>query len=331
MMSFTKNGNQRQETQSERNNKISFTRSQLILFQSRRKWGILYSLATVTGLFFIPGVLGTILSETDILVVFQKVLVLPFISFLATIGMFILNDLVDADLDRTNGKKRPIPSGLVSRRQTWTFIILTNGVALLLSMLTFNPISILIVTLMLAIGIMYSAPRIALMKRFVIKPVTIAIYYSLCALLSITSIYGLDLAIMNPSTLIHALLMLSIMIFISSTLNDLGDVNGDKVAGRRTIPIVIGEINTIRILMILSICMLPITWMLYGLAIVTDDHGSIITAASTSIFALVIALKMSRMRKALNDIESMRRHHKKLFPLNVVLQSNLAVGGLVIL
>lgn len=327
MMSFTTNGDQKQE----RGNQVSFVRSQIILLESRKKWGILYSLATVSGLFFMPGVLGAMWSGADILTIFQKVMPLPAISFLITVGMFVLNDLVDADLDRANGKKRPIPSGLVSKRQTWTFITLTNGLALLLSIITLNPISIMIVALMLVLGILYSAPRIALMKRFVTKTVTIAIYYSLCALLGITSIYGLDLAIGNPAILVHDLSMLSIMIFISSTLNDLGDVEGDRMAGRRTIPIVIGKSNTIKLSMVLAICMLPVTWALYALTVATGDHGSIVTPVSTSLFALVVASKMSRMLKGLHDMESMRRHHKKLFPLNVILQSNLAVGGLIML
>lgn len=330
-MSLTTKRKQKQEARNESKNQVSFIRSQLVLLESRKKWGILYSLATVTGLFFMPDVLGGIWSETEILSILQKVTPMPLISFLVTVGMFVLNDLVDADLDRTNGKNRPIPSGLVSKKQTWTFILLTNGTALLLAIITFNPVSILIVTTMLVIGIMYSAPKIALMKRFVVKTVTIAVYYSLCALLGITSIYGMDLVMDNPVVLVHGLSMLAIMIFISSTLNDLGDVDGDRAAGRRTVPIVIGKDNTIKLSMILALCMLPVTWTLYGLALAADDHGNLATGVLTSLFALVVASKMAKMRQGLHDMESMRRHHKKLFPLNLVLQSSLVAGGLFVL
>ncbi|MGI0048469.1 MAG: UbiA prenyltransferase family protein, partial [Nitrososphaera sp.] len=191
MMSLTTNGKQK-GVKNESKTQVSFAKSQLVLLQSRKKWGILYSLATVAGLFFMPSVLGIGWSETEILSTFQKAMPMPLVSFLVTVGMFMLNDLVDSDLDRANGKNRPIPSGLVSKRQTWTFILLTNGTALLLSITTFNPVSILIVAAMLVIGIMYSAPKIALMKRFLIKTITIAVYYCLCALLGITSIYGMD-------------------------------------------------------------------------------------------------------------------------------------------
>jgi geranylgeranylglycerol-phosphate geranylgeranyltransferase len=331
MMTFTTIGKRKQETKSQSREQVRFVRSQLLLFQSRIRWGILYSLATVTGLFFIPEVVDAIGSEAGILAIFQKTMPLPLISFFVTVGMFVLNDLVDADLDRANGKKRPIPSGMVSKRQAWTFIILTNGAALSLSIITFSPISILIVALMLSIGIMYSAPKIALMKRFVIKTVTIAVYYCLCALLGMTSNYAMDLAIDNSATLLHALSMLAIMIFISSTLNDLGDFDGDRAAGRRTVPIVIGKGNTIKMSMILAICMVPVTWMFYGLALAMGDHGSIMTTVLTSVFALFVASRMAVMRKGFHDMASMRNHHKKIFPLNIVLQSNLVIGALIML
>ncbi len=329
MMGFTINGNQMQMSQNGK--QTSFIESQILLLKSRKKWGVMYSLATVTGLFFIPGVLSAMMSETDLLRIFQKVIPLPAISFLITIGMYVLNDLVDSELDRANGKKRPIPSGLVSKRQAWIFVISTNAIALFLAIITFEPFSILIVTLMIIIGIMYSAPKIALMARFVVKTLTIAIYYALCALLSITSIYGLHLAADNPIVLVQTLTVLSIMIFISSTLNDLGDVDGDRAAGRRTIPIVIGKDNTLKLAMVLAFCMLTVTWALFALSIVIGHQSSIVTASLTSISALFVASKMSNMRKGLNDMESMRKHHKKLFPLNIILQSDLMAGGLIAL
>jgi geranylgeranylglycerol-phosphate geranylgeranyltransferase len=330
MMSLTTKGKQK-EVKNENKTQVSLAKSQLLLLQSRKKWGILYSLATVTGLFFVPSMLGAIWSETEILAIFQKAISMPLVSFLVTVGMFVLNDLVDADLDRANGKNRPIPSGLVSKRQTWTFILLTNGIALLLSVLTFNLVSILIVTMMLVIGIVYSAPKIALMKRFVIKTVTIAIYYSLCALLGMTSIYGLNVVMDNPIVLAHGLSMLVIMIVISSMLNDLGDVAGDRAAGRRTVPIVIGKDSTIKLSMILALCMLPVTWTLYGLMLVAGYHSGIVTVALTSLFGLVVASKMVKMRQGLHDVESMRKHHRKLFPLNLVLQFSLVAGGMFML
>jgi geranylgeranylglycerol-phosphate geranylgeranyltransferase len=38
--------------------------------------------------------------------------------------------------------------------------------------------------------------------------------------------------------------MLALMAFVTSPLNDLGDMKGDREAGGRTIPIVLGKKNT---------------------------------------------------------------------------------------
>ena len=44
-----------------------------------------------------------------------------------------LNDLVDAPLDATEKPRKPIPSGLVSRRAAWVVVAAGSGVGILLS------------------------------------------------------------------------------------------------------------------------------------------------------------------------------------------------------
>jgi len=319
MRSLTIRGKQRKTNQTP----VSFARSQLVLFQSRKKFAFLYCLATVTGLFCIPGVLSALSSPNpNFLAIIRMTLPLPLASLLVTAGTYVMNDLVDADLDRVNGKKRPIPSGLVSKRQAQAFVAFTFGAAVLLTMSTFRPISLIIMTLMLAIGVAYSAPKIALMKRFLIKTVSIAIFYSLCALLGMTSSYNLGLAMESPVLVTNVLLTLAIMVFISSTLNDMGDLDGDKNAGRRTIPIVIGKDNTIKLTMILATTVLIETWGFYGAASITG-HGSPVTAVTTTVIALIVLMTLRRMRKGFQNAEFMRSQHKKLFPLQMAIHPSL--------
>jgi len=319
MRSLTIRGKQRKTNQTP----VSFARSQLVLFQSRKKFAFLYCLATVTGLFCIPGVLTPLSSPNpNFLAIIRMTLPLPLASLLVTAGTYIMNDLVDADLDRVNGKKRPIPSGLVSKRQAQAFVAFTFGAAVLLTMSTFRPISLIIMMLMLAIGVAYSAPKIALMKRFLIKTVSIAIFYILCALLGMTSSYNLGLAMESPVLVTNVLLTLAIMVFISSTLNDMGDLDGDKNAGRRTIPIVIGKDNTIKLTMILATTVLIETWGFYGAASITG-HGSPVTAVTTTVIALIVLMTLRRMRKGFQNAEFMRSQHKKLFPLQMAIHPSL--------
>jgi 4-hydroxybenzoate polyprenyltransferase len=138
--------------------------------------------------------------------------------------MFILNDLVDADLDKANSKNRPIPSGVVSKKQAWSFIILTNVAAVAMLMLIVTVASTILVVPMIIIGILYSMPkRIAFMNRFLLKNISIAVFYVLCIMLGISASYGIDLAINNPIIPVHMMAVSGIMIFVGSIVNDLGD------------------------------------------------------------------------------------------------------------
>lgn len=302
---------------------VSFVQSQLVLFRSRVRWGILYALATVAGLFCVPGINGFLV--TDMVEGMKQNLFLPFISLLIATGMYILNDLVDSDLDKANGKKRPIPSGRVSKSQAGVFIIWTTALAVLLSILTFNVITMVLVVPMITIGILYSAPRIALANRFVIKTLSIAFFYMLCATMGITSNYGLDLIANNPIVPLHAIAMFGTMIFISSVFNDLGDVEGDRASGRRTIPIVIGKRNTVKMSMILIAGMSVASWTMYAAGGI-----GLVTTILTSMFSVLAAARMVKTLKGLDNTEFMRKQHKKIFPLHMVLQSNLAIGTILL-
>jgi 4-hydroxybenzoate polyprenyltransferase len=309
--------------------KASFLRSQLILFNSRRKHGLLYSIATAAGLFCVPGVIGVMVSETDIQLLIQRTLPLPFITLMITVGMFVLNDLVDADLDKANFKKRPIPSGIVSKNQAWSFIMLTNGaaVAMLIGRLE-DLVSVALVVPMILIGILYSMTKIAFMNRFLVKNVAISLFYMLCIMLGITSIYGIDLAIKNPIVPIHATAMSGIMIFVGSIVNDLGDTQGDKEAGRHTVPVVLGGKNTVKMLIILLASMPAISWMLYETFVGYDRTISIMTPIAVTVTASLALLRMTKIWKVFENMDLMRKQHKKWFPLYMVLQLGLVVTAL---
>src|SRR5215211_90918 len=307
----------------------SFFRSQLILFNSRKKHGILYSVATAAGLFCIPGILSVMGSETEVQLLIQRTIPLPFITLLITVGMFILNDLVDADLDKANSKNRPIPSGVVSKKQAWSFIILTNVAAVAMLMLIVTVASTILVIPMIIIGILYSMPkRIAFMNRFLLKNISIAVFYVLCIMLGISASYGIDLAINNPIIPIHMMAVSGIMIFVGSIVNDLGDTKGDKAAGRRTIPIVLGGENTIKMLIILLGSMPAISWILYGVLFVEHDTRSIITPIAVTIVASLALLRMTIIERVFEDMKLIREQHKKWFPLYMLLQSGIVVASL---
>jgi geranylgeranylglycerol-phosphate geranylgeranyltransferase len=145
-------------------------------------------------------------------------------------------------------------------------------------------------------------------------------------MLGITSSYSIELAINNPIVAIHTITMSGIMIFVGSIVNDLGDTKGDKQAGRRTIPIVVGGENTVRMLVILLLMMPIISWMLYAKS-VGQESITLFTSIAVTGVTLLALLRIAKIKEVFEDMNLMREQHKKWFPLYMVLQSGMVVGS----
>jgi geranylgeranylglycerol-phosphate geranylgeranyltransferase len=337
-------------------------RSQIILFNSRKKWGLLFALATISGLFCVPVGLDQILNNQSAslegVILVTKTVLLPISTLLIITGMYIFNDLIDADLDRMNGKtKRPIPSGNVSKRDALIFVITINLIGISIPLFTGNMIGILFTSIIALIGVLYSVPKISLKDKFVIKTCAIAIAM-MCSLLVGSSIYldeyfkiginGLIYDDYHPPTQAQLLLllfpifsglMLALMVFVTSPLNDLGDIRGDKDAGRRTIPIVIGKENTVRLSILIALGMAISSWVLYVATISTPplEYNDInVYSSSTSILVLPLAVSLTclltvfhliNVLKKLDDQKYVRDSvTKKSMPLHILLQVSLVIG-----
>jgi geranylgeranylglycerol-phosphate geranylgeranyltransferase len=119
--------------------------------------------------------------------------------------------------------------------------------------------------------------------------------------------------------------MLSIMVFITSPFNDVADVIGDRMAGRKTIPIVIGSENTVKMSIILAASMIAISWTAFFVS-----NTGWITPLLVSLVAILTIYNMSKTLKNLSNKEYVRSQHKKSMPLHLLLQLALAVGALLI-
>jgi geranylgeranylglycerol-phosphate geranylgeranyltransferase len=310
---------------------IALLKSQLTLFNYRKRWGMIYALATLAGLFSIPGAFASVMNNP---LVFSQTIAnmvtLPLSSLFIIIGMYVFNDLVDADLDKLNGKKRPIPSGDVSKFQAWVFIIGTNSLGIALSLVTSNIFSLLISLSLVSIGIMYSAPKIAFKDKFLVKTISIAVAMMLCISLGSTSYWNLNSAKdSNFGSLgiqiLYPAIMLAIMVFITSPFNDVADVVGDKKAGRRTIPIVFGSENTVMMAMALAGAMIAISWIVYSVS-----NTGWMNPLLVSLVSILSMYNMSKTLKNLSNKEYVRKQHKKSMPLHLLLQLALALGALLV-
>jgi geranylgeranylglycerol-phosphate geranylgeranyltransferase len=317
----------------------SFLLSQVILLQSRKKWGIIFALATVTGILctnpgiFVMGIFDASQrgqeDEVIVWIFVSKLILLPLATFLTIVGMYVLNDLFDVDIDRANGKKRPIPLRLVSKNQVWIFVALTNAIGFAIALFTYSLPNILIFLSLVAIGLMYSSPKVSLKDRLVIKTLSISIALVLCLLFGLTGIYNWTSdgkSLDELAVPLYAALMLGIMIFVTSPLNDLGDINGDRGAGRRTIPIVIGRKRTLKLSVFFSSTMIVLSWIFYCYS--TSKIGIIIPLL-TSLHATLTILTMGKMLANLDNMVFVRRFVlRKSMPLHILLQLLLIVGAL---
>lgn len=307
----------------------AFAISQIVLLNYRKRWGLIYAMATLAGLFCIPGIfLSSVYSSTGFVDTVLRIVTLPLSSFFIIVGMYVFNDLVDADLDRANGKDRPIPKGRVSNLQAWVFIIGTNGLGMALSLVTFNVFTLAISLSLACIGILYSVPKIALKDRFLVKTLSIAGAMMLCISLGSTSYWNTNFhTSLDSATLVtyilYSSLLLAIMVFITSPFNDVADLIGDRAAGRKTIPIVIGAENTVKMAMILAGTMSVISWLVYYLSSIGWINSVLI-----SLVSILTIYNMNKTLKNLGNKEYVRKQHKKSMPLHLLLQLCLVVGAL---
>lgn len=335
-------------------------RSQVLLFNSRKKWGLLFALATISGMFSLPtaidqiqnGIVGSFDDRVNLLIN----LVLPISTLLIITGMYILNDLFDADLDRINGKtNRPIPSGRVTKRQAVVFVISMNVIGLSVPIFANNTLGIMMASTIALIGIMYSLPKISLKDRFVIKTCAISIAMACSLLLGASMYFGEDfgseiigmfgwISFQTGGQFIYPMFagaMLALMVFVTSPLNDLGDVKGDKEAGRKTIPIVLGKKNTIRLSLLVTIGIALSSWMLYALWIPMTVYDSIsLNIHTTTMYAIALPLLISgtcvlivvhlmTVFKRIEDRNYIRESvSRKSMPLHLLLQLSLVIGCL---
>jgi len=167
---------------------------------------------------------------------------------------------------------------------------------------------------------------------------------------------------------IYAASMSGSIIFITSLLNDLGDVEGDKAFGRRTIPVKLGKKNAVIMTIIIAVIMVVISWTFYywtprsigivcpilvsAVAIVatakmagilthltdiswtfyywTPRSIGIVCPILVSAVAIVATAKMAGILTHLTDSKFIRKQHKKSILWHLMLQASLIVGATLI-
>ena len=161
-----------------------------------------------------------------------------FIPYLASLsaaliasGGYVINDFFDSDIDKINRPERPIPKGIISplEAKRYAFLLFTGGIVI--SICIKNPWIIL-----LAIGnsfllylYAYRGKKLEFLGNILVAFVT-----------GSTFIYG-GLANNNIGNSLFVFGCAFLYTITRELVKDLEDIEGDKMIGAQTVPIVFGE------------------------------------------------------------------------------------------
>lgn len=154
-------------------------------------------------------------------------------AFLASVA---LNDLCDAEGDRTSGEPRPYALGMVTRRellvQAGVFATLALLFAINVSYATF-----LIIALSMGLSLLYSSPPVRLKRVPILATLILGVLSYLAAVAGFSALAGERAFVLFPASVGWLLVLAFTAAF---TAKDLKDFFGDRATGTVTIPTLLG-------------------------------------------------------------------------------------------
>lgn len=163
-------------------------------------------------------------------------------------GGYVINDIYDQHIDSINKPQKQIISRLISQKRAWQIYIFLSAMSLIISALL--GVKFLIIHTITGILLyLYSAyfKKIALLGNSIV-----AILSAISAVLPILINSFQVILLVNIPTAIVFLFIYSLLIsFIREIIKDVQDIEGDKVGGCRTFPILFGITNSKKLITVL--------------------------------------------------------------------------------
>jgi 4-hydroxybenzoate polyprenyltransferase len=215
---------------------LSHENRALAVFRSvRLAW--LEARPVVQLIFMLRFTAGVVLSSGAVQRVVEPAVAVAMLAWLAaTWAIYLLNGVADLVEDRGNASTRPIASGRLSTGVASRFVVALAAFALFVAAVVSLRLLVLVV-LMLVVGGAYSVGPYPLKRSMT------GFLFSVGALGLLTYLAGwcaVGVETPNRSLLLFGAAM-SIWMGTAGSTKDLSDVRGDRLAGRRTPPLVLGE------------------------------------------------------------------------------------------
>ena len=185
---------------------------------------------------------------------------------MANVFIVGINQLVDVEIDKTNGKSLPIATGELSWKAGYWITCITLVVAVFVAFKQ-SLVWGCVISAMCTIGVVYSVPPFRL-KRYAV-PAALCIVSARALLATIGGAYTFSEAMGRPLddfSIFHLEVFTSILVVFTTVIalmKDVPDIEGDAMEGVRSLPIVLGPGRVSRIcftlLLSVYVIIIPLT------------------------------------------------------------------------
>ena len=161
-------------------------------------------------------------------------------STLVALSIYISNDVTDIETDKANLIVRPIVQEVVSKKDALALSLVLAVAGITLGLLL-NLATLMLCVAGVILGFMYSFSPVRLKRRFILKQMAVAVGGLISSLTG-----GAALGVISSSVLFAGFIFFTYAMGVVPIV-DLGDIEGDRREGRKTLPVVWGPEYTIRL------------------------------------------------------------------------------------
>jgi len=249
-------------------------------------------------------------------------------SYLLALATYVYNDLTDIDVDQINRKEQSVITQNQSRGGLIILVISLFTLAATISyVISFNAFLISIVFIVL--GIFYSHPKFSLKSKFPLKTIVTATGAGLLSLLGGAAAIGNgseyntlhNTITILPLPTIYLAFSFSIFYFIQSPIGDIADIAGDRAAGRKTFPLVLGMNRTLGVMLSVPFIMLTMNGLCFNLVHISI-HGTVSIIGTSLLVVGFIGWISNRLHNP-SLIKSKRNNVRYL---NILMQISLLIA-----
>lgn len=200
-------------------------------------------------------------------------------TYMISLATYAYNDVTDTIADRVNKVDRVLARGRMDGKtvERLSIALFSTGMILLVHINVYTAIIALLCT---ALAVVYSHPKTNLKDRFPYKTIVNASGAGLAALIG-------GFAVGDISSVMVLAIVSFLFLFILAPLGDIQDYHGDRVAGKRTFPVVLGINATMAMMLPIPSIVMLMLWISMSINMLSMVITSIANVVSTTIILVV--------------------------------------------